>query len=461
MNNTLASALRAIVLGVVMTAAIGCSHNGGASSQGPQGSKQSGSVGYIDMDAVVKSHPLYSQLDALQNQITVLRQQSVAVPSGMSAEQSAAYGAMQRDLDAAASKFQADLSVRRDFYQRREAAAIGQVQAAALGQSSSGTVLGGLQQQYGAQAKQLQKQVFDTLTAYRNELFRQDGQHLKAVQEQLGADVRAKTRERTSMLSTAETKYQIELAKADQDERLNLQAKLQNLALSDKDRATDNARLQNIDAREQSLINQMKARDNAELTSYEKQMSAQATAKYEVERKATQTATQAKLMARQSEVQSQMAPQMQALGGKFQQQLSAVNQKLADNPKYRAQATSIHNEMQSRYVAEAGTAEASYRDTRKSLIAKYSAIAHMQFQDNEAIAAQVDKLAADRRDLFQKIAEQVHVQVEQISTQRGIAVVFASVRGPGSAVDLTDQVKKAISAQSATVAPTSTHSGGS
>src|ERR1700730_13311624 len=56
-----------------------------------------GHVGYVAMDALVKAHPLHAQLDAMQQQILVLRQESVSVPSGMTAAQNAAYNAMQRE----------------------------------------------------------------------------------------------------------------------------------------------------------------------------------------------------------------------------------------------------------------------------------------------------------------------------------------------------------------------------
>ena len=282
-------------------------------------------VGYVDMDAIIKSHPLHTQVDAMQSQIDVLRMESVMTPAGMSAQQSDAYAALQRDLDAAQQRFEADLAQRRARYQEQEAAAIAQLQQQTLGQSSGSTVLTGLQQQFGQQAKALQTQAFATLNTYRGELFKQDADHLRQVQRLLATDVQTKAREKQNELTAAETKYQVSLAQQDQSERLNLQAKLQNLALSDKERADDTAQLHQIDARENGLISAMKSQDNAALLAYQHQLQANASAKYDAERKATQAATQAKLLARQQELQTAMSPQIQALGGKFQQQLNDVN----------------------------------------------------------------------------------------------------------------------------------------
>ena len=458
---TMTRGLTAIVLGAALAA---CSHQGG----GLRGMLGLGSPGpasgmaYVDMDKIIQSHPLNGQLQAMQDQIAVLQQEATLVPVGLNTQQAAAYDEMQRDLAAASATFQQELGDRRDYYQRKEAAAIGKLQAAALGGTpGSGGVLSGLQQQFGQQAQALQKQALATLAAYRTELFRQDSEHLKQVQQLIAADARQQLKQRESQLSAAETRMQIGLVKADQEQRLNLQAKLQNLALSDKERAQYQAQLKAIDAAEQVKINAMKASDGTQLAQLERDLNAKAAARYDAERKATQAATQAKLVARQKEMQTAINPQMQALSGKFQQQLNDANAKLAGDDRYKAQAQTVHEQMQSGYMAEAAKAETAYRQTRASLIAKYSAIAHVQFQDNETIAAQADKIAADRRDLYQRISDQVRAQVAQIAQQDGIAVVFSSIRASGSAVDLTDQVSKAIRAVAgASSSPAASASGG-
>ncbi len=422
----------------------------------------SGTVGYVDMDAVIAAHPLHGQLQAMQDQISVLQQLAQLEPVGMSPQQAAAYDQLQRDLSVSEQQFESELAERRSYYQRRESEALSSLQASTLGQSANpGGVLGGLQQQFGTQAQALQKQAIGTLNSYRTELFRQDNDHLKQVQQTIASGVREQLRQRESAISSAETKYQIELVKADQGQRLNLQAKLQNLALTDKQRADYNAQLAAIDSREQARINALRSRDDAQIAAYQKQLQAQAASRYEAERTTTQNATQSKLMARQKDVQTALAPQMRTLSGQFQQQLNDANQRLAGNQKYRQAAQTVHDQMQAGYISDATRAENSYQQIRASLVSKYSAIAHMQFQDNEAIAAQADKLAADRRDLYQKIEDQVAVQVAQIAQKDGVGIVFQGVRAPGNAIDLTSQVTKAVTTmQGATMPPTSPSTGG-
>jgi hypothetical protein len=439
----------------------GCSHSSG-SFLGSSQSAPPGAVAYVDLDAVVAAHPLHNQLQAMQDQITLLQQESTLVPTGMTAEQTAAYNQLQAALASAETKYDNDLAARRSYYEQRESQAISQLQATTLGANpDTGGVLGGLQQEFGSAAKAMQQQAFATLNTYRNELFKQDSEHLKDVQGLLAADMRNKLAQRSSQISTAETKYQVALVKADQEQKLNLQTKLQDLVLSDAERAQYTAQLHVIDQNEQTRINAMKAADTAQFARLTTQLQAQAAAKYDAERKATQTATQAKLIARQKELQTQMQPQLVALNGKFQAQLSAANQKLANNAKYQTQAQGIHDQMQSGYVGEAEKATAAYDTIRQALVAKYSAIAHLQFEDNEALSAQADKVAAQRRDLYQRIVAQAQTQIQDIARSLGVAVVLTNIRGAGSAINLTDRVEKALSAlNSATATPQASGSGG-
>jgi Skp family chaperone for outer membrane proteins len=455
-RSAIAAALVALVATLATTA---CNRQGGGLlSLGPAGSK----VGYVDLDAVVAQHPLHSQLQAMQDQIALLQQESSLVPTGMTPQQNAAYQQLQSALADAQAKYESDLNARRAYYEQRESQAISQLQATTLGANpDTGGVLGGLQQQFGSQAKAMQQAAFTTLNNYRNELFKQDSDHLRNVQELIAADVRGKLAQKASQLSAAQTAYQVSIVKADQDTKLNLQTKLQDLALTDAERATYSAQLRAIDQAEQTKIDAQKAQGDAEMAAFQKQLNAQAAARYDAERKATADATQAKLIARQKELQTQMQPQLVALNGKFQSQLAAANQKLANNPKYQAQAQSVHTQMQSSYVNEAQKATAAYEDARKSLVARYSAIAGMQFQDNQALSQQADQVAAERRDLYQRIVAQVQTQIQSIARTDGYAVVVTNVRGAGTAVDLTDRVAKALAALgNATASPTTTGSGG-
>lgn len=419
-------------------------------------------VGYIDVQKVVAAHPLHGELQSLQDQIAALNVQSQLVPKTTTPEQKAAQAALERELSSADLAFQQELARKRGFYEQQESAALQQLYGQALGGQAQGPggLIGSMQQQFNEQVKTLGEQGRKTLDDYRSALFKADAEHLRQVQGRIADDVRAKVQERRSQLEANETAYQIDLAKKDQDQRLNLKTKLENLTLTDQERTQYTAQLQNIETNEENLINQLKQRDNNDLNDFQTQLQRQAAARFDEERANTEKETQAKLAARQHELESQLREQTKSLGGKFNSELASANRTLGANPKVRTQVQSIHTQMQSKYESEASQALASYRQTRKDLVAKYSAIAHMQFQDASAIAAQIDGLAAKRRDLYGRMLEQVQAQAQEVARRDGVAIVFASIAGAGTAVDLTEQVTKAVAALPSTTPAPSPSAGG-
>jgi len=266
--------------------------------------------------------------------------------------------------------------------------------------------------------------------------------------------VQAKERSEESQLSSAETAYQIQIAKADQDQRLNLTAKLDNLSLSPADRQNYSAQLQALENREATLAAAKKSTDATTLAAFEKSVQAQAELRFNTERAATEKDTNAKLAARQTDLESTIRTQAQKLGGQFQSQLNAANTKLGNNPQVQAQLADEHTKILTRYQADATAALDSYQSTRKALVAKYSQVAHMQFQDDVALAMQAQSLAQAHQQLYDAMVRQIQSLVADVARRDGIGVVFSSVAGAGSAVDLTDQVAKAAAAlPSATPAP--------
>jgi len=406
---------------------------------------------------------MHAEVDALQNQINALNSQALVAPKPVTAQQQQAQAQLEQDLKTAEAAFQDELARKRAYYQQKEALAVQQIEAGAVGAGAGGPagVLSGMRQQYGTQIQQMQSAAGKTLLDYRSSLFGQDQQHLRSFQQQLGAGVAARVRAKAQQFSDAETAYQVSLAKQDQSARLNLKAQLENLALSDKARAAAQSQLQDLETREEYLINQLKQKDDAQLRAFEKQQQDAAAAQFNAERTTTQNATRDKLMSREKDLGTQMQQQVQTLGGQFQQQVTAANQALQSNPKLRAQVENVHNQMQSAYVSDASRSLSAYQSTRKALVDKYSAIAHMQFQDDQAIAAQIDQLSAQRRDLYAQIVSQIQTVVTDIAHKEGYGLVLDSVRASNGAVDLTGTVARAIaSLPSATPSPSAAAPGG-
>lgn len=434
----------------------GCNGRPVSSYFGPSGN----GIGYVDIDKLVQAHPLHGELQALEDQAAALDAESAALPQAVTPAQKDAQAGLERDLAAAADKFSSDLASRRGYYQQQVQAAIAQIQAGALGQApQSGSVLTGMQQQFADQMKQLQASSAKTFQAYRTSLFKQDADHLDSVRRLLASDVQAKIRSKGAQLAAKETAYQVQLAQQDQDQRLNLKTELENLSLTPQQRSQYAAQLQDIETREEFLTNQLKTKDNAELAAYSASLQSDASKRFDAERASVESSTNAKLAARQRELDTDFRAEAQALGGKFNAQLADANKALAANPKVQQQLQDVQNQTQAKYEADAAAAMTAYKQTRKALVDKYSAIAHMQFEDQAAIQDEIDGLAAQRRDLYQRIVDQVDDQVRAVAQERGVGIVFESVAASGSAVDLTDQVAKAV-AGLAPVSPAPTNSGG-
>ena len=417
-----------------------CAGHGGAGlfSHGSQ-------AGYVDIDKIVDAHPLHVQLDELQAQITLLNGQAQNAPQPQTQAQAQAQAQMESELAAAESQFQQSIGARRAYYEQREAVAVGALQAQASG---GGTPIG---EQFGAAAQKIQADALKAYLDYQKQLFQADNAHLRQVTIALQQEVGLKINARRAQLEKQETDYQISLAKQSQTQRLNLKTKLEDLSLPNDERAQYTSQLANIETREEALINQMKAKDNAELTAYEQTLQRDAAARYNAAKTATLAETKQKMEARQKQTNDQLRTQLAGMGGQYQKQVQTANEAISKDPKLRAQMERIHEENQSAYGAEFQKALAAYQQTRRNLVAKYSAIAHMQFQDNEALVAQAQAIADQRRDLYEKIVDQVRQQTADVARARGVAMVLTNIRGAGSAVDLTSQVEKAIAALPAAV----------
>jgi hypothetical protein len=429
----------AVAATTVVIAIAGCGKGVGTSGPGTK-------VGYVDLEKIIEAHPLHVELDSLQNQITLLSGQAQNAPQAQTPAQAQAQERMQADLAAADQQFQIAVNQRRMYYSQRENAAIGALQSQASGVSAP------IGQQYGAQAQKIQTDAIKAYGDYQKQLFAADNAHLREVSRQLQQENFLKLEARRKQYEKQETDYQIGLAKQSQSQRLNLKTKLEDLNLPADERAQDTSQLSNIETREEAMTNQLKTRDNADLRAYQDSLQRDAAARFNEARTESFKETQTKLIARQKQTNDQLRTQMSGIGTQYQKQVAIANAALQKDPKLKAQADAIHNANQAAYTLEFDRALASYEQTRKALVAKYSAIAGMQFQDSAELTAEAQRLTQQRQDLYGKIVEQVQSQVGDIARSSDIGVVLTSVRGAGSAIDLTDKVLKAIAALPA-VAP--------
>jgi len=445
-SNPLACARRCVSALVAIAALGGCAQHGNVPL--PFG-RATDRVGYVDLERVVEVHPLHSQLDVMQAQIMLLSGQAQNAPPPQTPAQAAALDKMQADLAAVQRNFEDEMNRRRAYYEQREAASVAALQAQFSGTSAP------LGQRYGEQAQRLQQDALKAFGDYQKQLYDADAAHLRDLSRGLQREVAGKLEARRSQLEKQETDYQITLAKQSQTQRLNLKAKLEDLNLSADERAQATSQLQNIETREEAMVNALKSKDNADLRAYEDRLQRDAAARFNAARTTAMTQTSQKLQARQKAANETLRTQLSGIGSEYQKQLANVNKKLEDNPASRGQMAKIHDENQSQYAADFSKAFAAYQTTRKQLVVKYSTAAGMQFQDNVELETEAQAIAGQRRDLYGKILEDVQSHISDVARDAGVAIVFTQVRGSGSAVDLTDQVEKALAAMPS---PTSTPS---
>jgi hypothetical protein len=430
----------AVVVFAALAALMGCAPHGG-----PNLFAHGSQAGYVDLDQIIDAHPLHVELDQLQAQITLLNGQSQNAPQPQTQAQAQAQAQMEADLASAEQAFQQSVGARRAYYEQREAVAVSELQNQARGSS------GPIGTQFGQAAQKIQADALKAYVEYQKQLFQADDAHLRQVVVQLQQEVGLKVNARRAQLEKQETDYQISLAKQSQTQRLNLKTKLEDLSLPNDERAQYTSQLSNIETREEALINQLKSKDNADLKTYADSLQRDAAARYNAAKAAALAETQKKMQDRQKQTNDQLRAQLAGIGGQYQKQVQTANAAIQKDPKLRAQIEKIHNENQSAYSAEFQKVLAAYQQTRRSLVAKYSAIAHMQFQDNQELAAEAQQIADQRRQLYEKIVDQVRAQTADIARADGVSVVLSNIRGAGSAVDLTQQVEKAIAALPAVV----------
>ena len=119
------SSVGAALLAVALTA---CSRG---AVTGPTGTKQSGVMGYVNMDALVKKHPLYGELEKLDADMQALQLKSLDanMPRASGADLAREEKNLQKELNDATNRAKKALKDKQEEYAKREQAAI----AAALG----------------------------------------------------------------------------------------------------------------------------------------------------------------------------------------------------------------------------------------------------------------------------------------------------------------------------------------
>lgn len=395
-------------------------------------------IGYVRIDDIVKKHPLYPQLSQIQDAIDALDLKSLgpgAIPR-TSAQIAQQTKELNNELIQAQNRATQILQQKRADYGRREQEAVSAALRSAGAGTNGNTQVTQMQGTAAQQAQAVTSQARADFEAYQRSVIAQDTAAVAQIGKQLGGRAEQSYRQKATELQERESALGLQLSQQDAPRRLQLQTKLNNLALDDATRKQYRNQLAAIDQNEAEVVGAQRTRDQQELAAYQKQLG-----------KTTQTAiaaqvtkihneTRAKLSARQNEVAQQVSSQLQGL------RPAAIPSNLPASTRDRL--AQIDKQFKAQFEADAQKTIAQYQATKADLDAQYSALQSGDSVATGAAAKQVRDLQHQRDDLYNRIVGQIESDAKSQAAKHGLQVVFVNISAASGGIDLTDDVEKDI-----------------
>jgi hypothetical protein len=403
------------------------------------GQPASGPVGYVRMDVLVKSHPLYSQLAAYEKSIEALSLREIGpgiTTSGRDVGRQAAE--LQTELRAAAERTNRLLKQKQDEYSRREHDAIEAALAGTPAGPTASQIAAGLNSTSANQQSSAATQARQDLGAYKSAVVAQDKSAGDALVKTYNDRASRLYRDKAAQLQAQESQYSLQLAQADAAQRLQLRTKLSNLALDDAGRKDAQAQLETLDKKESDALAVMRTKDQQTLAQYQGQLRGQMTGDLDKQLAALHGRTQTKLGAPGSAVENIGSPTpvgINAGKGPGQQSSPAA---------LRAKLEALHRRYQDQFNADAKQTIADFNKTRDDLEHRFEQLQTADASAQNSAQQQLTSLQKQHDELYAQIVAQIQREVKTLATNRGIAVVFSDVVAPGGSIDLTQDAEKQI-----------------
>jgi hypothetical protein len=424
--------MAAAVLPLVLAA---CAHQPRASDASVRG------IGYVRVADVLKVHPLYLQLSQLESAIDALNLKGATVAGSVPTGQQIA--AETKTLDAelirAQSRANAILRQKQANYAQREQAAI----RAAIDAASAGTngtqPAQQMQNVSAAQARAVTAQANQDFANYQKAVVAQDTAAVRAIDKQIEGRAAQEYAQKATQLQEGESQISLELSQRDAGKRLQIQTKLNNLAMDDATRNALRAQLQATNEQEAQAVDALRARDQRTLAAYRRQLNRSVAAQINTQTAAIHQQTRAKLEARRNEVSRQVASQLGGIApAPIPKNLpAATRQKIA----------AIDRRFRTQFQADAQTTIAQYQAEKADLDARYAQIQGLSNAAAGPASAQLAQLQRERDGLYQKMVEQIKQDAGTVAARQGLQVVFANVAAAPGGIDLTKDVEKEIEGQ--------------
>ncbi len=416
-----------------------CSHGTTSSQATATPGPDNGKVGYVNMDALVKVHPLYPQLAHLDDDVAALELRSVGPQIARSGADIARQEAqLQHELDVAADRTKRALSDKQQEYAKQEQAAIAAALGAAGSQNGTGSIAAGVAAQARVQAQRVTAASQANVDTYRRQLVDQERTAAATLDRALGDRAAREYRARADELARKESDYALSLASADAAERLSLRTKLSNLALDDATRADVTKQLAILDRKEADAVGAMRNRDQTTLAAFQVTLHARVHTELSQQIGSLQKRTVAKINVREQQAQSQIVGQVGVppTGG--------VAVPPGVGPDMRQKLQTLHARFQADFDRDASQTVAQFQRTRAELTRRFHALAGADAADRSGADRQIDALQKQRGDLYGEMVAQINREVKVIAQKRGIGVVVSNVVAPAGGVDLTSEAQKDI-----------------
>ncbi len=431
-----------LTAGIAAAALAACAH-GAATSVESAKSATDGRVGYVRMDALVRKHPLYTQLARLDEDLQALELKSVGSEIARSGADIAVEGKrLQGELDSAATRTKAALADKQQQYAKREQAAINAAIGVGAGAPGAGgaEIAGGIARQANAQQRNVLGAAQKNLMTYRGAVIAQDRSAVESLNTSLAERASRAYRARADELQKKEADAALALASDDSAERLSLRTKLSNLALDDTSRQDVKKQLDALDKKEADVLGAMKNRDQGTLVALQHELHDRVRSELAVQVAALRKRTLAKIDAREKSTRQTIVQQLApfpAVAGR-----AGASGTIA--PGMRAKLEALHQKYQNDFNKDASQTIAAFAKTRSDLTRRFRELSNVDRNAQAGASRQIGVLQKQRGDLYGEMVAQIGREVKVIAEKRGINVVVKDVVAPAGGVDLTADAEKDI-----------------
>jgi hypothetical protein len=385
----------------------------------------SGQNASVDVNALVRSHPLYSSISEYDRQIAQLRG-TLHVPQFERKTQAFdnASRAVSTTLDRTASR-------------TRQIAAMPTPDVSALKNGanvsapSESRVRSDIQQTYNNQASQVRSMAQSDMSRYRAQLLAQQNKAFDNYVRSVHARVRQAYASREQQLYEKESTLALDLAKADANKVLSIRTKLRTLALTGERRRELIAQVDAISARQDAAVAKQHKRDRAALAAFLGPLQARADADIARMHAQLQARTAANLAARERVLAAQTSQRTALDLGSSAQPVGAK--------------TDMNAELDSLLAAPAGNPQA-FLSARDDLARQFSRVRSADDDATRSTWAEIAALETQRAQLYSDIVSQIMSEARSIAKERGLGAVYARNDAPAGSIDITPAVRSEFAA---------------